>query len=168
MTGKEFFVPFKLYSPGELAAERIEQFLRHGAALQLPGMEWRREAGSSSVGEYRDRVLRVRGAASRFGAELPAEGTAPTCAVASRVVAHFFAPKTTHPFRQADGFKIIEFILSTKKVDNKEIPFAVNKAALHIANIGRRIAIDAFRRRFYSSRRIKARNALTQRLYIIY
>jgi hypothetical protein len=90
------------------------------------------------------------------------------CAVASRVVAHFFAPKTTHPFRPAAGFKIIEFILSTKKVGNKEIPFAVNKAALHIANTGRWIAIDAFRRRFYTWRRIRARNALTRRLYIIY
>ena len=168
MTGKEFFVPFELHSPGELATERIEQFLRRSAALQLPGMEWCREAGSSSVGEYRDRVLRTRGAASRFGAELPAEGTAPTCAVAPRFVAHFFAPKTTHPFRRAAGFKIIEFILSTKKVDNEEIPFAVNKAALHVANIGRWIAIDAFRRRFYSWRRIRASNALTQRLYITY
>ena len=94
-----------------------------------------RKAGSSSVA-YRDRVLRARGAASRFGVEIPAEGTAPPCAVAPRAVAHFFAPKTTHPFRRAAGFKIIEFILSTKKVGNKEIPFAVNKAALHIANIG--------------------------------
>jgi hypothetical protein len=128
MTGKEFFVPFELHSPVKLATERIEQFLRHSAALQLPGMEWRREAGSSSVGEYSDRVLRVQGAASR-------------------VVAHFFAPKTTHPFRRAAGFEVIKFILSTKKVDNKEIPFAVNKAALHIANIGRWIAIDAFRRK---------------------
>ncbi|MEP7371694.1 MAG: hypothetical protein ABI659_05635 [Nitrosospira sp.] len=46
------------------------------------------------------------------------------------------APKTAHPFRPVAGFKTIEFILSTKKVGNKEIPFAVNKAALHIATIG--------------------------------
>jgi hypothetical protein len=57
MTEKEFFVPFKLHSPGELATERIEQFLRHSAALQLPGMERPeashgdpREPGSGSVG----------------------------------------------------------------------------------------------------------------------
>ncbi|SCX50403.1 hypothetical protein [Nitrosospira sp. Nsp1] len=46
-----------------------------------------------------------------------------SCTVTSRVVAPFFSPKTDHPFRPAAGFKIIEFILSTKKVVNKEIPF---------------------------------------------
>jgi hypothetical protein len=71
------------------------------------------------------------------------------------------APKTAHP---PVGFKTIEFILSTKKVGNKEIPFAVNKAALHIAGIGRWIANDAFRSRFYTWRRIRARNAMTRRL----
>jgi len=45
------------------------------------------------------------------------------CAVAFHVIAPFFAPKTAHPFRPAAGFKMIEFILSTKKVVNKEIPF---------------------------------------------
>ncbi|SDA13516.1 hypothetical protein SAMN05216315_10477 [Nitrosospira sp. Nsp18] len=51
MTEKEFFVPFELHSPSELATERIEQFLRHNAALQLPGMEWRREVSQEGPRE---------------------------------------------------------------------------------------------------------------------
>jgi hypothetical protein len=36
--GKEFFVPFELHSPGELAPERIEQFLRHSVRCNF--LEW--------------------------------------------------------------------------------------------------------------------------------
>ncbi|SHL54994.1 hypothetical protein SAMN05216428_103180 [Nitrosospira sp. Nsp11] len=139
MTEKEFFVPFELHSPSDSLRNGLNSFC--DTVLRCNFLEWngaakcrkrgRAKRGSSSVGEYRDRVLRAQGAASCFGAKLPAEGTAPPCAVAPRVVAHFFAPKTTHPFRQAAGFKIIEFILSTKKVDNKEIPFAVTRLATY-------------------------------------
>lgn len=91
-------------------------------------MEWRPEAshedpskaGIGQPGDCRDRSLRVCAVyvpASRF----EVAPTAPSSAVASHVVAPFFAPKTAHPFRPVAGFKMIEFILSTKKVANKEI-----------------------------------------------
>ncbi|BCT68818.1 hypothetical protein [Nitrosospira sp. NRS527] len=81
------------------------------------------EAEIVQLRKHRDRVLRA------WGARIPLRGRTflrkalLSCTVTSRVVALFFAQKTAHPFRPTAGFKIIEFILSTKKVVNKEIPF---------------------------------------------
>jgi hypothetical protein len=96
----------ELHLLGELATRWIERFLRHSGALQLLGMEWRPEAShegprEAGIGQRRgchDRVSHARGRPHpASGLHLPAEGTAPPCAVAFRVVAPCSAPQKTAP-----------------------------------------------------------------------
>ncbi len=102
---------------GALATGQIEQFLGHSAALQLLGMERHPEASpegprAAGIGQRRgcrDRIQYTRGRPHpASGSHLPAEGTAPPCAVAFRVVAPCSVPqKPLTPPRPTAGFRII-------------------------------------------------------------